>query len=210
MQPGFTIVELLIVIVVIGVLAGLTVTGYTGIQERSKNATRIQAANQLAKAMYSVASADGGLGIASGRFCLSDQVPDINNDGVKDCGEVDNPAKPATYNQALIDKLKLYTKTLPQGEPVTTWSPNVFYGPIMEYYPGWRLEGTYQPTLLEYWLEGPNQKCTVGKTIRFVDESATSPLNAQGYAIRDLIFSPDPWSYTDSKVTYCWAHLDIN
>jgi len=36
---GFTIVELLIVIVVIGILAGITVVSYNGIQERAKFAT---------------------------------------------------------------------------------------------------------------------------------------------------------------------------
>lgn len=35
-QPGFTIVELLIVIVVIGVLASITVVAFNGIQERSR------------------------------------------------------------------------------------------------------------------------------------------------------------------------------
>ena len=34
-QKGFTIVELLIVIVVIGILAAITVVAYNGIQERA-------------------------------------------------------------------------------------------------------------------------------------------------------------------------------
>lgn len=37
-QNGFTIVELLIVIVVIGILAAITIVAYTGIQDRAKNA----------------------------------------------------------------------------------------------------------------------------------------------------------------------------
>lgn len=40
-QPGFTIVELLIVIVVIGILAAITVVAYNGIQNRSRN-TKIE------------------------------------------------------------------------------------------------------------------------------------------------------------------------
>ena len=35
-QRGFTIVELLIVIVVIGILAAITVVAYTGIQQRAR------------------------------------------------------------------------------------------------------------------------------------------------------------------------------
>ena len=38
-QKGFTIVELLIVIVVIGILAAITIVAYNGIQERARVAT---------------------------------------------------------------------------------------------------------------------------------------------------------------------------
>ena len=39
-QRGFTIVELLIVIVVIGILAGLVITTFTGIQQKARNTER--------------------------------------------------------------------------------------------------------------------------------------------------------------------------
>ena len=39
-QSGFTIVELLIVIVVIGILAGLVITTYSGIQQKARNTER--------------------------------------------------------------------------------------------------------------------------------------------------------------------------
>lgn len=39
-QSGFTIVELLIVIVVIGILAGLVVTTFNGIQQKGRNTER--------------------------------------------------------------------------------------------------------------------------------------------------------------------------
>jgi general secretion pathway protein G len=39
-QKGFTIVELLIVIVIIGVLAAITVVAYNGIQNRANNSAR--------------------------------------------------------------------------------------------------------------------------------------------------------------------------
>lgn len=38
-RPGFTIVELLIVIVVIGILAAITIVAYNGVQDRARNAT---------------------------------------------------------------------------------------------------------------------------------------------------------------------------
>ena len=46
-QSGFTIVELLIVIVVIGILAALVITTYTGIQAKGRNANRQSDLNSL-------------------------------------------------------------------------------------------------------------------------------------------------------------------
>lgn len=48
---GFTIVELLIVIVVIGVLASITVVAYTGIQDRARNSTVRGAMDTVEKAL---------------------------------------------------------------------------------------------------------------------------------------------------------------
>lgn len=50
-QSGFTIVELLIVIVVIGILAAITVVAYNGIQTRARNNQTIAAVNAWAKAI---------------------------------------------------------------------------------------------------------------------------------------------------------------
>jgi prepilin-type N-terminal cleavage/methylation domain-containing protein len=46
-QTGFTIVELLIVIVVIGILAALVITTYTGIQAKGRNANRQSDVNSV-------------------------------------------------------------------------------------------------------------------------------------------------------------------
>lgn len=50
-QQGFTIVELLIVIVVIGILAAITIVAYNGIQARANDAKIRSAANQIDKAI---------------------------------------------------------------------------------------------------------------------------------------------------------------
>ena len=46
---GFTIVELLIVIVVIGILAAITIVAYNGIQQRANNTTAQSAASNIGK-----------------------------------------------------------------------------------------------------------------------------------------------------------------
>lgn len=50
-QPGFTIVELLIVIVVIGILAAITIVAYNGVQQRANNAKTHGALGSWVKAM---------------------------------------------------------------------------------------------------------------------------------------------------------------
>lgn len=59
-RNGFTIVELLIVIVVIGVLAAITVVGYNGIQTRAENTKTITAVSAYARALQSYAAINGG------------------------------------------------------------------------------------------------------------------------------------------------------
>ena len=56
---GFTIVELLIVIVVIAILAAISIAAYTNIQERAKTSRRNSEMNQLLKAITLARTATG-------------------------------------------------------------------------------------------------------------------------------------------------------
>ena len=60
-QSGFTIVELLIVIVVIGILAAITIVAYNGIQTRAKNTKTISATNAWIKAIKLYEADNGSL-----------------------------------------------------------------------------------------------------------------------------------------------------
>lgn len=59
-RSGFTIVELLIVIVVIGILAAITIVAYNGVQARARDNVRKSDLAQLAKAtkLYAVDKGD--------------------------------------------------------------------------------------------------------------------------------------------------------
>lgn len=54
-RKGFTIVELLIVIVVIGILAAITIVAYNGIQERAHQTKTVSALSEYAKAFAAYA-----------------------------------------------------------------------------------------------------------------------------------------------------------
>jgi len=82
-REGFTIVELLIVIVVIGILAAITIVAYNGIQQRGRDAQRESDISTIVKAleMYfaengsfpsSVCSLGAGCKINSGWVTTSD------------------------------------------------------------------------------------------------------------------------------------------
>lgn len=67
-QKGFTVVELLVVIVIIGILAAITIVSYTSIQQRSRDETRTSNIRDVQKAlekyrvdngMYPSVGADG-------------------------------------------------------------------------------------------------------------------------------------------------------
>jgi len=69
-QTGFTIVELLIVIVVIGILAAITIVVYNGVQTRAENTKTINAVASYAKGITAYAVTYGNYPITAGYPCL--------------------------------------------------------------------------------------------------------------------------------------------
>ena len=58
-SPAFTIVELLIVIVVIGILAAITVVAYNGIQSRARSAALQSSVTQAATKIETLKDSSG-------------------------------------------------------------------------------------------------------------------------------------------------------
>lgn len=58
-QKGFTIVELLVVIVVISILVSITVVSYNGVQKKSRDGVRSQTIAQIQRALESYKSEKG-------------------------------------------------------------------------------------------------------------------------------------------------------
>ena len=76
-RTGFTIVELLIVIVVIAILAAISIVAYNGAQTRANNTQTIDAVKQFIKAYHLYAVDNGDYPNATG--CLGEGYPDPNH-----------------------------------------------------------------------------------------------------------------------------------
>lgn len=74
-RQGFTIVELLIVIVVIAVLAAISVVAYNGIQDRAENTKTITAATAYVKAIKMYEAKQGEVPHMGYDSCIGDAYP---------------------------------------------------------------------------------------------------------------------------------------
>ena len=83
-KSGFTIVELLIVIVVIAILAAITIVAYNGIQTRAENNKTITTVGAYAKAFQLYAIDNGQYPSTTGYPCIGDYGSLTGNV----CGEV--------------------------------------------------------------------------------------------------------------------------
>ena len=107
-QSGFTIVELLIVIVIIGILAAITIVAFNGIQQRARDSQRSSDVGVITKALELYY-------IDNGAFPAGDGSTTINSSW--------STTADASWAN-LITKLQPYLRTLPQ-DPISTPGANV-------------------------------------------------------------------------------------
>ena len=143
---GFTIVELLIVIVVIAVLAAITVIAYNGIQQRANNTAIIQAVGQTIKSIQAYKAQEGDYPVNSTYACITSS---------SGCVEANGTSRTAN---ATLDVNIAKVSTLPRNVPNTTSLAN---GIIYNHAADRQYNGQLRPVLLMYFLNGLAQKCGV-------------------------------------------------
>lgn len=90
-SPGFTIVELLIVIVVIGILAAITIVAYNGVQNRARVSSVTSSLTQAAKRLAAFAVDGNGYPTTLASVSINDSA------GVSYQYSFNNSANPATF-----------------------------------------------------------------------------------------------------------------
>ena len=88
---GFTIVELLIVIVVIGILAAITIVSFGGVQARAQNAQRHSELKAWQQAFETYRAQESNYpAMADGQYCLGVGFP-IGHNGDRRCRDYSYP-----------------------------------------------------------------------------------------------------------------------
>ena len=147
-QRGFTIVELLIVIVVIGILAAITIVAYNGIQQRALNTKVANGVNEYRKALLSYHALNGQYP-SSVSSCLGMNYPE-NQCWKGDSGNIYvDSAFDTELNQIIKNKPELASKRFSIGV-----TDNMRAGAVYRI-----LSGRSQIT---YYLQGVGQKCPYG------------------------------------------------
>lgn len=155
-QKGFTIVELLIVIVVIAILAAITIVAYNGIQTRANNTARVNEAKQWQGILMNYATTYGKYPDAlTGAMCLGEDFPDVNADGNGDCWDLHVGGNRYSMNATLNTELKKIAASLPES----TRKPVPGTGTTSRLGPATILESGVVKII--YWIEGTDP-CPIG------------------------------------------------
>jgi len=163
---GFTIVELLIVIVVIGILSTITIVAYNGFTERARNAARVTAAKQALESTQALlvskspSEVQGELNYSGGwyRACFGTGYKNIGGSEEGDCADYEG--SPYVSESADFNALLKTYSSLPDMQavpPVSSTDGDRVLGPYID---GGEVDGK-DMLLLEYSLEGIDQACTL-------------------------------------------------
>jgi len=129
LDKGFTIVELLIVVIVLGILAAISIVAYSGIQKRAHNSNSASSMNQWVKAFELYRANGNGAypavtsSVAGTGYCLGSGFPD--NSGQAACRKYRFVIADQTYNESASAALMAEMKAKDASAPFNTRLPEV-------------------------------------------------------------------------------------
>lgn len=160
---GFTIVELLVVIVIIAILATASILAYTGIQRRASNTAVINAARQTMNLIQAYAAAEGRYPSTRGQ---DDSVPGMTT---YSCITTDSGCYRRNGDAFIGANTELNTELATIGDvPKNTPNKTASYGIMYNYQAARTLDGNPAPALLIYYLQGEVGCGNIGTVTRGV------------------------------------------
>jgi len=146
-SSGFTIVELLIVIVVIGILAAIAIVAYNGVQTRAENAKTVAGVNQAVKLLLAYKTINGDYPV-NGLACIgTGYVNDTcmtGSDGVTPSAINSSSFNTALTSVGSLPALSTKNLTLSTGQVVAGANWN------------------YSEKMIRYHLAGASTLCDAG------------------------------------------------
>jgi prepilin-type N-terminal cleavage/methylation domain-containing protein len=199
-NQGFTITELLIVIVILGVLAAIVIISFGGITQRANNTSRIVAARQAVNLVQTYISTYSAYPWVTGAsMCIGKNFP-----GGK-CWGADSI--PPAYPTLEADSGPLTTSLSAIGSLSSVGYPTVDMGywrgigPVYHYAATRTVDGALRPVVIIYFLDGLDQDCGMDFVVKTTDTGTPGLIENSLNYVRDSTIPRNTAS--NGSGTYC-------